>query len=168
MNIWSVNIQDPSAPGVDGYGTFPATANDQTDGIVIANTSFGTLANGDKAITGTHEVGHYLNLRHVWGDNQPDCGDDLVSDTPPSAEPNSGCPAFPHNPNDACGTGPNGDIFMNFIDYSDAVCTVMYTVGQRERMLSAISTYRAGLMASTAAASTFSSVLLRTCSIHTK
>lgn len=147
MNIWSINIDDPNSPGVDGYGTFPASTTDSTDGLVIAYTSFGTV-DGEKFITGTHEVGHYFNLHHVWGDNQPNCGDDLVDDTPPSAEPNFGCPDFPHNPNDTCGTGPNGDIYMNFMDYADAVCTVMFTAGQKDRMRATLETERASLLTS--------------------
>ena len=147
MNIWSINIQDPNSPGVDGFGTFPSSTSDTTDGVVIANWVFGTVG-GVKSIVGTHEVGHYLNLKHVWGDNQPNCGDDLVADTPPSSEPNSGCPTFPHNPNDSCGTGPNGDIFMNYMDYSDAECTVMFTTGQKDRMQATLSTVRSSFLTS--------------------
>ena len=147
MNIWSINIQDPSAPGVDGFGTFPASTSDTTDGVVIANWVFGS-ENGNKTIVGTHEVGHYLNLKHVWGDNQPNCGDDLVNDTPPSAKSNEGCPTFPHNANNICGTGVNGEMFMNYMDYSDAPCTVMFTNDQVDRMQATLLLERASLMQS--------------------
>ncbi len=150
LNIWSINIEDPDAEGVDGFGTFPGSTSDTTDGVVIAYWVFGSDESGEKTIVGTHEVGHYLNVRHVWGDNQPNCGDDLVDDTPPSAEPNEGCPTFPHNPEDSCGTGPTGDIFMNFMDYSDPECTVMFTNGQKDRMHATLSTARESLTLSNA------------------
>lgn len=148
LNIWSLEIDDPASPGLDGWGTFSTSTTDSTDGIVVKYDSFGDFG-GYKSIVATHEVGHYLNLNHIWGDNQPNCGDDLVGDTPPAAESNELCPTFPHNPNSNCGTDANGEMFMNYMDYSDAICTVMFTPGQKARMIAELNTSRASLLAST-------------------
>lgn len=149
MNVWSINLDDPDAPGVDGYATFPNATTDTTDGVVILYTAFGVPEEG-KSIVATHEVGHYLNLNHIWGDNIPDCGDDLVSDTPPTDNSNEGCPSFPHNADNSCGSGSNGEMFMNYMDYSDAECTVMFSNGQKDRMVAAIMMFRSSLLSSTA------------------
>ncbi len=146
INFWCVNIVDPSVPGVDGYATFPTATTDQTDGVVVSTSSFGYLNGTDKSITATHELGHFFNLLHIWGDDL--CGDDMVSDTPTAEHPNSGCPTFPYNVSGPCGPGVNGEMYMNYMDYSDAVCVVMFSNGQKARMLSAISTFRSSLMTS--------------------
>src|SRR5678815_2015435 len=68
-------------------------------------------------IRDSHEVGHYFNLRHIWGDT-PDCsGTDMVADTPNCAGPNFGTPTWPVIP---CNHGPNGDMFMNDIRWVHA------------------------------------------------
>ena len=83
----------------------------------------------------THEIGHWLNLRHIWGDD-PGCGIDVeCTDTPPQAHPNSGCPTFPHV---SCNNGPNGDMFMNFMDLTDDACMSMFTPQQVARMLATL------------------------------
>jgi hypothetical protein len=83
----------------------------------------------------THEIGHWLNLRHIWGDD-PGCGmDDECTDTPPQAHPNSGCPTFPHV---SCNNGPNGDMFTNFMDLTDDACMSMFTPQQVARMLATL------------------------------
>jgi hypothetical protein len=152
INFWVVNIDDPNSPGVDGYGSFPNATSDTTDGVVVVPSSFGYINGTDKSITATHELGHYFNLIHIWGDAT--CGDDMVSDTPPAEQSNSGCPTFPHNVGSTCNPGANGEMFMNYMDYSDAECTVMFTNGQKTRMLSAIATYRSGLTTSNGCQST--------------
>lgn len=154
INFWCVNIVDPSAPTVDGYGTFPDATSDTTDGVVVIPSSFGYVDGTDKSITATHELGHYFNLRHIWGDAT--CGDDMVSDTPTQEGPTSGCPTIPANVASPCNPGPNGEMFMNFMDYSDAECVVMFSNGQKARVLSAISTYRSGLTTSDGCQSTAS------------
>jgi hypothetical protein len=73
-------------------------------------------------------VGHWLNLRHIWGD--ANCGSDLVNDTPTQQTSNYGCPAFPKV---SCSNGPNGDMFMNYMDYTDDACMNMFTSGQTAR-----------------------------------
>jgi hypothetical protein len=81
----------------------------------------------DLGRTTTHEVGHYLNLRHIWGDAT--CGNDLVSDTPTQQTSNYGCPTFPKI---TCNN--SGDMSMNFMDYTDDPCMYMFTTGQANRM----------------------------------
>jgi hypothetical protein len=86
------------------------------------------IAPFDGGRTTTHEVGHWLNLRHIWGDAT--CGDDFVADTPQQQTSNGGCPAFPHR---TCGNTTNGDMFMNYMDYTDDNCMNIFTNGQRLR-----------------------------------
>jgi hypothetical protein len=130
LNIWVCNFTD----GTLGYGTFPAdfATNPNVDGVVINTTSMGRTGNVaapfDRGRTATHEVGHWLNLFHVWGDAF--CGDDLVADTPTQQQPNFGCPAFPHR---TCGNTTNGDMFMNYMDYTDDVCMNIFTNDQSLR-----------------------------------
>ena len=131
LNIWICNI----GGGILGYAQFPGGSS-ATDGVVIGPQYFGSssLAAGyygapyDKGRTVTHEVGHWLNLRHIWGDAS--CGNDLVADTPTQQTSNFGCPSFPHV---TCSNGPNGDMFMNYMDYTDDLCMVMFSEGQKTR-----------------------------------
>jgi len=96
--------------------------------------------------TATHEIGHWLNLIHISGDDGNACsGTDQVSDTPNQAGQNFNCPSFPHI---SCSNGPNGDMFMNYMDYSDDGCMNIFTLGQSTRMNSAITTWRNALTTS--------------------
>ncbi|WBO83704.1 GEVED domain-containing protein [Hymenobacter yonginensis] len=128
MNIWVCNI----GGGILGYAQFPGGAA-STDGVVIGPNYFGRTgylsAPFNLGRTATHEVGHYLNLRHIWGD--ANCGSDLVSDTPTQQADNSGCPVFPRR---TCGNTTNGDMFMNYMDYTDDACMYMFSTGQSTRM----------------------------------
>ena len=130
LNFWICNTPD----GLLGYGTFPGGAVEK-DGVVIRYNVFGTRGvlqvPFDKGRTATHEVGHWLNLIHIWGDT--DCGDDGVQDTPRQKTHNKGNPVFPHV-NASCDSGVNGDMFMNFMDFSDDASLNMFTMGQRDRM----------------------------------
>lgn len=126
LNIWVAEI----GGGILGYAQFPG-GNSATDGIVISPQYIGTTgyvsAPFNKGRTATHEVGHYLNLRHIWGDGR--CRqDDFVLDTPSSDGPNYGCPSFPTV---NCKTT---DMTMNYMDYTDDACMYMFTDGQRNRM----------------------------------
>jgi PKD repeat protein len=146
LNIWICNL----GGGLLGYGQFPGGPA-ATDGVVLLYTAVGkapanpftSAAPYDKGRTATHEVGHWLNLRHIWGDAA--CGSDLVTDTPTQLQENYGCPSFPHV---TCSNGPNGDMFMNYMDYTDDACMVMFTRGQRDRMLQALTVSRSGLLTS--------------------
>jgi len=102
---------------------------------VILYTAFGTLgavqSPFDLGRTATHEVGHWLNLIHIWGDRNDCGGTDYVTDTPNAQLPNYGKPKFPHI---SCTNGPNGDMFMDYMDYVDDAAMVMFTAGQVARM----------------------------------
>ncbi len=131
LNIWVCNLSG----GVLGYAQFPGGAA-ATDGVVITYTGFGTLGTAaapyNKGRTATHEVGHWLNLFHIWGDDGTACtGSDLVSDTPNQADENYGCPTFPQV---SCSNGTNGDLFMNYMDYTNDACMYMFTAGQKTRV----------------------------------
>ncbi len=129
LNIWVCNIFGR----VLGYGTPPGGPADR-DGVVIMYDVFGTIGNlrapFNKGRTTTHEVGHWLGLKHLWGDEL--CGDDGVSDTPKQLSYNYGCPVFPRVSN--CSPNATGDMFMNFMDYTDDACMNMFTAGQKSRM----------------------------------
>jgi len=142
LNVWVC----PLGGGLLGYAQFPGGPS-ATDGVVINYQAFGTSGTAaapfDKGRTVTHEIGHYLNLRHIWGDT-PDCsGSDMVADTPNAAGPNFGTPAFPHV---TCGNGPNGDMFVNYMDYTDDKGMFMFTSQQVTRMRTALETTRSGLL----------------------
>lgn len=130
LNIWVCSLGD----GLLGYGQFPGGPA-ATDGVVILNTAFGSngtaTAPFNKGRTATHEVGHFLNLRHIWGDRNDCSGKDFVADTPAAQQANMGKPKFPQI---TCDNGPNGDMFMNYMDYVDDAAMVMFTVGQIARM----------------------------------
>jgi hypothetical protein len=94
--------------------------------------------------TATHEVGHYLNLSHIWGEERiPGCRDtDHVDDTPNQFGPNYSKPQFPSI---SCSNGPLGDLFMNYMDYVDDAAMFMFTQGQAARMRAALEGARARL-----------------------
>ncbi|EON69102.1 hypothetical protein W97_08288 [Coniosporium apollinis CBS 100218] len=148
LNIW-VCKQGGLEPLL-GYANFPGTNALAVDGVVISHTSFGTTgtaaAGTNLGRTGTHEVGHWLNLFHIWGDDGIGCsGSDSCNDTPNQAGPSSGVPTFPKL---SCGNGPNGDLFMNHMDYSDHSVRVMFTKGQVERINTTLAGTRASLFGS--------------------
>ena len=141
LNIWVCPLRD----SLLGYAQFPGGPQ-STDGVVINYQAFGTVGTAQqpfhKGRTATHEVGHYLNLRHIWGDT-PDCsGSDMVPDTPNCAGPNTGMPAFPTI---TCNNGPNGDMFVNYMDYTDDTGMFMFTTQQVLRMRTTLDTERSGL-----------------------
>ncbi|MGH1437321.1 MAG: zinc metalloprotease, partial [Lewinella sp.] len=125
LNMWSCDISG----GILGYAQFPG-GDPATDGVVMDYQYFGTIGTAtapfDLGRTATHEVGHWLNLRHIWGDGG--CGvDDFVSDTPTSDAANYGC-ATGHV---SCSST---DMVQNYMDYSDDACMNLYTAGQKTRM----------------------------------
>jgi pregnancy-associated plasma protein-A len=134
LNIWVCTL----ANGILGYAQFPGGPK-KTDGVVILNTAFGTTGTAAAPFnlgrTTTHEVGHWLNLRHIWGDTEDCSGSDFVADTPNAAGPNYGKPTFPHI---SCHNGPNGDMFMNYMDYVDDDAMFMFTTQQVARMQTAL------------------------------
>lgn len=126
LNIWVCNL-DRFA----GYSTMPG-GDMIKDGVVLSYSVFGTgtgVAGYDMGKTAVHEVGHWLNLKHLWGDEN--CGDDGVSDTPKQASYTVGCPT---NIRVTCGNSPYGDMYMNYMDYTNDACINMFTKGQKARM----------------------------------
>jgi len=141
INIWVCTLGD----SLLGYAQFPGGPA-ATDGVVILNTAFGTngtaAAPFNKGRTTTHELGHFFNLHHIWGDTQHCEGTDFVTDTPNAQQPNFGKPVFPHV---TCKNGPNGDMFVNYMDYVDDDTMVMFTAGQVTRMSATLDAARAKL-----------------------
>lgn len=130
LNIWVCTL----GSGLLGYAQFPGGPS-KTDGVVVLNTAFGTKGSAkapfNKGRTATHEIGHFLGLRHIWGDRNDCSGNDFVADTPPARQANMGKPKFPRI---TCNNGPNGDMFMNYMDYVDDDAMYMFTEGQVARM----------------------------------
>ena len=131
LNLWVCQL----GGGLLGYAQFPGGPA-ATDGVVILQSAFGTTGTAAAPFhlgrTATHEIGHWLNLRHIWGDDGAGCnGSDYVDDTPNQASSNGGKPVFPHI---SCNNGPNGDMFMNYMDYTDDDSMFMFTAGQVSRM----------------------------------
>ncbi len=128
LNLWVCTMSG----GILGYAQFPG-GNSATDGVVILNTGFGRTGTAaapfDKGRTATHEVGHWLNLRHIWGDAT--CGNDKVGDTPQHNTANYGCPAAGHRSTCA---GTPVEMTMNYMDYTDDACMYMFSNGQTSRM----------------------------------
>ena len=152
LNIWIVNF----STNLLGYAQFPSNSNlvgldssggdAATDGVVVNYNAFGTFAEDDssfelnpkynKGRTATHEIGHFLGLRHIWGDDDSCTGNDTssgdyVSDTPDSNIENYGCPTISH-----C-TG--NDMVENYMDYTDDDCMNTFTAGQKSRMIAVMS-----------------------------
>ncbi|HSD44496.1 MAG TPA: zinc metalloprotease [Burkholderiales bacterium] len=142
LNLWVCAL----GGGLLGYAQFPGGPA-STDGVVVNYRAFGTSGSAqapfNKGRTTTHEVGHYFNLRHIWGDTEDCSGSDMVADTPNSAGPNYGTPAFPSI---SCNNGPNGDMFMNYMDYVDDTAMFMFTAQQVLRMRAALTGPRRGLV----------------------
>ncbi|HEY5175499.1 MAG TPA: zinc metalloprotease [Terriglobales bacterium] len=144
LNIWVCNGQS----GQLGRGSFPGTPAN-VDGLICVVQAFGNVGtlftSYNKGRTATHEIGHCFDLHHLWGDVSDCSGTDFVADTPNQQGPNYGCATFPHV---TCSNGPNGDMFMNYMDYSDDACMFMFTYGQAARIEAALAGPRASLMAS--------------------
>ena len=135
LNIWTAPRLTSSIGDLLGYAQFPGGPAG-TDGVVILHSAFGNTGTAASPFnlgrTATHEIGHWLNLNHIWGDDGTGCsGSDNVDDTPNQAGPNTGAPGFPHV---SCSNGPNGDMFMNYMDYVDDRAMFMFTAGQVARM----------------------------------
>lgn len=135
LNIWICNI----GGGILGYAQFPGGSL-STDGVVVGPEYFGDkaymrnpstaylAAPFDKGRTTTHEIGHWMNLRHIWGDAT--CGTDYVTDTPSHNTANYGCPSEGHK--STC-TGTPVEMTMNYMDYTDDACMYMFSTGQKSR-----------------------------------
>jgi len=148
LNLWVGRLRPP----VLGYASFPGEPA-QVDGVVITTFAFGTSGTAkdpfNKGRTATHEIGHWLNLFHIWGDDDGACtGSDQVDDTPNQADANS---SKPHFPTISCNNGPNGDMFMNYMDYVDDDSMFMFTKGQVLRMEATLNGPRSAISESSTA-----------------
>lgn len=129
LNVWVCNL----GQSLLGYAQFPG-GPPETFGIVILYTAFGRgsqynlLAAYNLGRSATHEIGHCLGLRHIWGDAT--CGNDFVDDTPLHDSPNFGCPPEGHR--SLC-TGTPLEMWMNYMDYTDDRCMYFLTDGQVSR-----------------------------------
>jgi hypothetical protein len=128
LNLWACTI----GGGILGYAQFPGGAA-TTDGVVIDSKYFGVTGTANYPYnlgrTGSHEVGHWMNLRHIWGDAS--CGNDLVADTPVHKTSNYGVPTYPYA--STCLPAHN-EMTMNYMDYTDDRGMFMFTNGQKARM----------------------------------
>ncbi|HCY88642.1 MAG TPA: zinc metalloprotease [Chitinophagaceae bacterium] len=129
LNIWVCSMLGRSL----GYASFPGGPADK-DGVVINYDVFGTIGNLREPFTmgrtATHEVAHWLGLKHIWGDET--CGSDDVGDTPRQLSYNYYCPSFPHTTQ--CSQESSGDMFMNYMDFTNDACMNMFTHGQKKKM----------------------------------
>jgi hypothetical protein len=130
LNIWVGKL----SAGIVGYSSAPGTKKEK-DGVVLRYTAFGTsgtvVAPYNMGRTAVHEVGHWLGLKHIWGDRY--CGDDDVPDTPPQKGPTKGCPS---SAIESCDNAVTGSMYMNYMDVTYDACTGMFTIGQRHKMRS--------------------------------
>lgn len=143
LNLWVCNL----GGGLLGYGEFPTGSASNTFGLVMGYTCFGSnytaygsgfnlIASYDRGRTSTHEIGHCFNLFHIWGDDGSSCsGSDLCADTPNQADEHYGCPSGSQV---SCTNGPNGDMYQNYMDYSDDICMNLFTLNQKTRMLAVL------------------------------
>ena len=142
FNIWLADLgggllgyaQFPSSSGLPGLNTNGGNAN--TDGVVVTSSSVGSVANPSSGgpynlgRTLTHEVGHWLGLRHIWGDTGSCGNDDYCADTPDATNSNGGCPTVDSCPSDGLGA----DMVENFMDYSNDACLNTFTADQKTRI----------------------------------
>lgn len=128
LNMWACTI----GGGILGYAQFPG-GDQRSDGVVIDSKYFGLSSAASYPYnlgrTASHEVGHWMNLRHIWGDAS--CGNDLVSDTPVHKTSNFGVPTYPYA--STCLPAHN-EMTMNYMDYTDDRGMYMFTEGQKSRM----------------------------------
>lgn len=131
LNIWVCNLFGRML----GYAVVPGGPPER-DGVVIKYSAFGTTGTVappfNKGRTTTHEVGHWLGLQHLWGSD--DCGEDGIADTPPQEDANQGCPEAPQM--SPCSINGYGDMFMDFMDFTNDACMNMFTQGQKIKMRS--------------------------------
>lgn len=160
LNMWVTDEYPGPNPGLLGYATFPAgttligipggTGTATTDGFWAYAQAFGSkniypsgtyLSPYDMGRTCSHELGHYLGLRHTWGDGN--CATDYCNDTPTETAANFNCPSsYPFN-SGTCSSpsnSPDGEMTMNFMDYSNDNCMYMFTVDQTARIQTAMQT----------------------------
>ncbi|MBN8575444.1 MAG: T9SS type A sorting domain-containing protein [Cytophagales bacterium] len=147
FNIWTVRFAASNSsligyaqfPDQSGLAGLPTSSPATTDGVVIRFQSFGSTDKGNfpvmvapynKGRTLTHETGHWLGLRHIWGDGGCNA-DDFVTDTPNADGPSSGCPIG----RISCSVV---NMVENYMDYTNDACMNIFTQGQKTRMLAVL------------------------------
>jgi hypothetical protein len=147
LNIWVCDL----GSSLLGYAAFPGGPATR-DGVVLHyryTGKTGASAPFNKGRTATHEVGHWLGLYHIWGDDGSSCsGTDQVADTPNQAGENYGCFTVGQVRTDACSPNAPGIMWMNYMDYTDDACMYMFTTGQKTRMWSYLNNQRLQLQSS--------------------
>ena len=144
FNIWVADLtggllgyaQFPDGSGLNGLN--PVGGSADTDGVVILYSSVGSVANPNpnggvyaSGRTLTHEAGHWLGLRHIWGDTSSCTNDDYCADTPDATGSNFGCPTGVDScPSDGLGR----DMVENYMDYTDDTCMDTFTADQTTRI----------------------------------
>ncbi len=126
-----------------GFSSFPGGSN-SNDGVAIDFANFGVTnsnSNYNKGRTATHEIGHWLNLFHIWGSTN--CSSDMVDDTPTQEMENYGCQS---HPSPSCEN--QGDMFQNYMDYTNDACMNLFTNGQKDRMHATLNTERESIISS--------------------
>ena len=155
LNIWVCRVSE----NILGYAAVPGSPA-STDGVVLQFSTVGAPpynkfgGNYNMGRTATHEVGHWLGLRHIWGNGSSCTDSDDVADTPNQLQENSGCPAGSRI---TCDNSPYGDMYMNYMDYTDDACMNLFTNGQAARMQAILSTARSSLYRSLACSATLRS-----------
>lgn len=162
LNMWTV----PLSGGILGYATFPNPGTSglsglpapygsmTTDGLVMPPQYFGSIGTAAASVpynggrTVVHEIGHWVGLRHIWGDGT--CASDFCNDTPPAQTSNGGCPAHPYKVG-VCGGNTTGEMTMNYMDYTNDACMYMFSADQKNRaqLIMTHSPMRAALLTST-------------------
>lgn len=140
LNIWVASTGNE----ISGLGTYPNQSLPEKTGVIIHPKYFGVNGHSKYGLgrTLTHEIGHYLGLKHLWADDTDCATDDEVEDTPVQQNAHLGCPSYPQ-----VGCSPS-EMSCNFMDYVNDRCMVMFTKGQADRMQATLNTYRSGLLAS--------------------
>ena len=138
LNIWVVN----TGKNLGGLASYPNQTVPEKTGVIIHPKYFGINDNLKYGMgrVATHEIGHFLGLKHTWADDDKCETDDNVEDTPLQKRAYFGCPSYPQK---GCS---ESEMFMNFMDYVNDPCMIMFTEGQKKRMLATLQTVRKGLI----------------------
>ena len=139
LNIWICDLSSSTL----GYATFPDDGVKDEQGVAVDYASLpgGSAAGFNAGKTLTHEVGHYFNLIHIWGDDNGSCsGTDEVADTPNQG--NSTSALHTGVLTDNCTTTAPGIMYQNYMDYTPDADLLMFTKLQVARMEAAFITYR--------------------------
>jgi hypothetical protein len=144
LNVWLC----PLSGAILGYATLPSMTS-MAPGVVVDYRSVpgGAYTTYNQGKTMTHEIGHFFNLYHIWGDDNGACwGTDYVDDTPNQGNSTAGSSSGVVT--DACSPTPPGIMYQNYMDYTDDDAMEMFTVEQVARMEAAATTFRASLLTS--------------------